>query len=331
MSLRHAKSLRQLLIFGIFLACGPGQSFAQLILNEANAVGAEEFLQTDDNFGLEKPYEGYDFGVFAYSGNDNPVSDPVRPGNPFPLDLDSLTPGEQTTLPNGWDRSQPTGLARIQGNGGDWMELVVSQDHTDLRGYTLYWENDEDFDFLIGENGDERGFIKFTDNKAFANLRAGTILTLSEDGVVLELRDQFPDEVESPLGPPPHQVLNPDGSVSTIDLSTDLSFDPFTGDDWHVHFHVDESLTDLGIATEYFEGFSDAKVDNDLWQMAIYDATNTAIQAEANDDGVAVISDLATGLIESIRGEANISGISVNNQEVFTRRLRSGRRSHTVD
>lgn len=30
-----------------------------------------------------------------------------------------------------------TTLGRIQGNGGDWIELVVIQDHLDLRGGSL--------------------------------------------------------------------------------------------------------------------------------------------------------------------------------------------------
>ena len=308
-----------LLLFNSTVACG------QLILNEASAVGDDQFVQTDEDFACDKAYEGYDFGVHPYSGNSNGVFDPV-PGNPFPADIDNsdnvfdpvsmacIDADPETTLPNGWSLKQATGFGRIQSNGGDWMELVVTDDHTDLRGYTLFWENDDNIDLAIGTNPEERGFIKFTDNEAFADLRAGTILTISERDSVAEIRDKFPDDVEFNLGgPDPHDT----GHV--YDLSTDDSFDPYSADDWHVHFHVDESLTDNGIATEYFEGFSDVKVDNDWWQMTIFDSTNTAVVEEAEDPGVMTISDLTTGKVQETVGEIpNL--VSVNNQEMLTLR-----------
>ena len=74
-------------------------------------------------------------------------------------------------------------------------------------------------------------------------------------------------------GPAPHDT----GHV--YDLNTNTSFNPFTANDWHIHFHVDESLTDQGIDTDYFAAFSDIKVDNDDWRLFILDATNTSAQA----------------------------------------------------
>ncbi len=286
---------------------------AQLILNEANAVGADQFVDVDP----EKPYEGFDFGIVTYSGNDNSETNPSDPGNPFPLDVNDNPSITQTTLPNGWDRSQPTGWARIEGNGGDWMELVVTQDHTDLRGYTLFFQNDEDFDFQIGENPDERGFIKFLNNKDFADLRAGTIITISEDASVNEIRDQYSAN-------PNYALFPPHDTGFDYDLSSDPTFDPFQGDDWHVHFHVDESRTDNGLDTEYFAAFSDAKVDNDEWTLWIFDSTNTAAQAESEDPSVVTVSDLTTGLVQGPIGEsqddwgANTGGGNVNNQELLS-------------
>ena len=88
---------------------------------------------------------------------------------------------------------RPRAGHRILGNGGDWLEFVVTEDHTDLRGYTLYWENDDGpVNMIPGENPDERGFIKFRNHKAFADLRAGTVITLSEDNQVAERRDKYP-------------------------------------------------------------------------------------------------------------------------------------------
>ena len=291
----------------------------QVILNEANAVGISSFVQTDETFGESKPYEGYDYGIIPHSGNNNSPIALVNPGNPFAADLDSaLGGGIQTSLPGGWDLiSNPTGFGRIQNNGGDWFEIVITDDHTDLRGYTFYWENDDNLDTIVGDGPDERGFIKLLDNKAFADMRAGTIITMSEDQIVAEVRDKFPNDDEFNLGGP-----DPHDTGYRYDLSTDTSFNPYTSDDWHVHFHVDESLTDLGLDTPYFAGYSDMKVDNDRWLLGIYDSTNTAIQAEAELPGT--ISDLITGQVMALVGEDTQPGVSVNNQELFTLRSDPG-------
>ena len=128
-------TMKKVYLIGALTTLLTSQASAQLILNEANAVGitaSNNYLQDGE------VYEGYDYGVIPYSGNSNPPTAGVNPGNPFPADVDSGTAGLQTTLPNGWDGS--TGWARIQENGGDWLELVVTSDLTDLRGYTLYWK-----------------------------------------------------------------------------------------------------------------------------------------------------------------------------------------------
>ncbi len=281
----------------LFLVAITSSGQAQLILNEANATSEDNFVATG---GTSKPYEGYDYGAMPYSGNNNAVNDPVAPGNPFPSDL-SANSGIQTTLPNGFDLASPTGWARIRGNGGDWIELVVTEDHTDLRGYTLFWENDESIngampDNMPGLHPDERGFIKFTHDQAYADLRAGTIITISEVDMVDEIRDKYPP-TPFPINPLVHDT------GYNYDLSTDTSFDPFTAADWHIHFHCDESFTDQGIATQFFEGFSDVKVDNDLWQMAIFDATNTSVVEQAEDEGVTMVTGLDVGLVQGRIGE----------------------------
>lgn len=59
----------------------------------------------------------------------------------------------------------------IEGNGGDWIELLVLQDGLDLRGWRLTME----------DRRGEAGELAFTDDPALADLRAGTILTVSEE------------------------------------------------------------------------------------------------------------------------------------------------------
>lgn len=284
---------------------------AQLIFNEGNSVGQSSDSYLSDG----EVYEGFDYGIAPYSGNTNSPYTGSPPGNPFPADVDSDTPGNQTTLPNGWDGT--TGWARIKNNGGDWLELVVTQDHTNLRGYTLYWENN-DTGAGIGADPDNRGALKLTDAQAWADLRAGTILTISEDNAASEIRDTWPDE---PGVPPQTNEIN---TGHVYDLGTDLSFNPFTGNDWHVHVWCDESYTDVGQPTEYFAGYSDCKVDNDSWQFAIFDASNTSLFGQVE----AVVSrsglDLTTGLVQGLVGEDvsnwgdNVPGGAghVNNQEM---------------
>lgn len=60
---------------------------------------------------------------------------------------------------------------RIPGNGGDWFELVVIQDHLDMRG----WKLD------IYENGILDETLDLTNHPLWSDLRSGTIITVGED------------------------------------------------------------------------------------------------------------------------------------------------------
>ena len=62
-------------------------------------------------------------------------------------------------------------LGRVEGNGGDWIELLVMAEEVDLRGWRLTLEDRR------GACGD----LTFTDEPLLAHLRAGTILTIAED------------------------------------------------------------------------------------------------------------------------------------------------------
>ncbi|MEI6273027.1 MAG: hypothetical protein WCQ03_06100, partial [Phycisphaerae bacterium] len=78
-----------------------------------------------------------------------------------------------------------TYLGRILGNGGNWVELVVTQDHLDIRGWKLRWAETlntatNGTDLWYGNGGVEQGIVTFSNNIAWSNLRAGTILTVCE-------------------------------------------------------------------------------------------------------------------------------------------------------
>jgi hypothetical protein len=93
----------------------------------------------------------------------------------------------------------------VQGNGGNWIELVVIADHLDIRGWTLEWQNSDP----------DSGSITFLAHGIWSDLRAGTIITIRENDL-----------------PPPDGYGN---------LSTDLSYAPlWGGGDWWIHANVDD-------------------------------------------------------------------------------------------
>lgn len=59
----------------------------------------------------------------------------------------------------------------IMGNGGDWFEMVVINDHLDVRGWKL----------AIIENGIANKTFTLSNDTLWSNLRSGTIITISED------------------------------------------------------------------------------------------------------------------------------------------------------
>jgi hypothetical protein len=97
---------------------------ADIVLNEYNAVNAEEFLNGGDSQADE------DGG-----------------------------------------RASDSYFGRIQGNGGDWFELIVIKDHLDVRNWKL--------DIYEGGILDET--LNISDHVIWSDLRSGTIITVSED------------------------------------------------------------------------------------------------------------------------------------------------------
>ena len=98
-------------------------------------------------------------------------------------------------------------FGRSLGNGGDWIEIVIVKDHTDIRGWKLQWietaATDADGTDVWYENGAvPQGEILFSAAAIWSDLRAGTILTITESSTVLG------------------------------GLDTDTSFNPCNGDWW---------------------------------------------------------------------------------------------------
>ena len=65
----------------------------------------------------------------------------------------------------------------IDGNGGNWFELLVIEDQVDMRGWSLEWTEDEAID---GSDETAAGVITLSSHDIWSNLRSGTILTFIE-------------------------------------------------------------------------------------------------------------------------------------------------------
>ena len=62
-------------------------------------------------------------------------------------------------------------FGRVQGNGGDWFEMVVIKDHLDMRGWQL--------DTYVSAKLDKT--LTLTADPLWSDLRAGTIITVAQD------------------------------------------------------------------------------------------------------------------------------------------------------
>ncbi len=67
------------------------------------------------------------------------------------------------------DDAEDTFFGRVQGNGGNWFELVVTVDHLDIRNWQFVWVEQID-----------TGTLTVSNDPLWSDLRSGTILTFTE-------------------------------------------------------------------------------------------------------------------------------------------------------
>lgn len=129
--------------------------------------------------------------------------------------------GTAADVVNGTDSA----LGRVIGNGGDWFELVVLEDRLDIRGWSVdVWNS--------GAGVAERtARLVFADAPELSDLRAGTIITVSED------------------------------------IADDVSYLPQTGD-WNLNLQANDA--DQG-AYFTVASQTDFTTDNNDTQIAIFD------------------------------------------------------------
>ena len=144
-----------------------------------------------------------------------------------------------------------TFFGTIDGNGGNWFELLVIDDHTDMRGWRFDWNEDE----TVGA-GEETatGSITLSQDAIWSDLRSGSIITI----------------IETP---------NADGAEG-FDTSTDTSYDPQNGDWWiNVATQQEQAKGAAGLLTTTTnDGVAgDFSVGNDDWTLEIFDSTGSSV------------------------------------------------------
>lgn len=148
-------------------------------------------------------------------------------------------------------------LGRIQGNGGNWIELAVVGDGTagstvDMRGWALAWEEDGD-----------QGTIFLSNDGFWSAVPAGTLVTVGE----LET-------VTSETG-------------GTVVNGSDVTLDFATGDNWAHVWSFDTTYVSSTTTNVTGDGSGNFSVGNDNWNVTIYDsATLTNIVFGPEGEGI---------------------------------------------
>ena len=142
------------------------------------------------------------------------------------------------------DLGSDTALGRIKGNGGDWFELLVLQDRTDLRGWTIEIRNTEHG--VLGV----RAALKLTSDDVLGDLRAGTLLTISED------------------------------------IADDVDYDPAAGD-WHINLQSDDEQSGHFISAASQSNFA---INETETQIRIIDETGATAAVWTGEGALGEVS-----------------------------------------
>jgi len=87
------------------------------------------------------------------------------------VDATNFLGGGDSSADESGGRASDSYFGRIEGNGGDWFELVVITDHLNMGK----WKLD------LTENKKSLGTLELTNHAIWSDLRAGTIITVAED------------------------------------------------------------------------------------------------------------------------------------------------------
>ena len=227
-----------------------------------SAVGLPAGLSIDEGSGVIDGY-ALEAGTFAVTAT---ATDSLGLSGSRNFTWTTTYPSSSAVILNEWnavgsanflkDGGSDSFFGTVVGNGGDWFEIVVVDDHVDLRGWSLELL-DSDNDLLVLETTDE--FV-FNQSSLLADVRAGTIITVSEN---------VPD---------------------------DASYDP-AGGDWWINFQAN-SADEGGFFTSGSQ--SNFDTNNDNWQLIIRDAAGNPVFGPAGEGagGVTGVSSTEIGELE---------------------------------
>ena len=160
------------------------------------------------------------------------------------------------------DKGVDSYFGRVLGNGGNWVEFIVTQDHLDLRGYKLLWAETlntatDGTDQWYGNGAVEQGIITFSNNAVWSDMRAGTILTVCEF----------------------------DASNSAGGKNDDFTFDPCNGD-WWINAHTFNNSTYFTTTTnKTLDVPGNFSTGNNGWLMEIRDKNDNLVTAGCGEGG----------------------------------------------
>ena len=143
-------------------------------------------------------------------------------------------------------------FGRVVGNGNNWIELVVTTDHLDIRGWKLRWAENLKFtstgqNLWYGDGLVNQGIITFSNDARWSNLRAGTILT----------------------------VIEFDKAGGGYD--DDFTFDPCAGD-WWINVHAKNNTALISTVTNVTgDSAGNFSVGNDGWLLEVVNAAGQVV------------------------------------------------------
>lgn len=150
-------------------------------------------------------------------------------------------------------------LGRIEGNGGNWIELAVVGDGTDgstvdMRNWTLDWV----------EDGTDVGTINLSNDSFWSNVRAGTLITIGEL-----------QTLTAELG-------------GTVVNGSNVGIDFASGDHWAHVWSFDTQYISSTITNVSGDGSGNFSVGKDNWQLTIKDNSASIVfgpEGEGISDG----------------------------------------------
>jgi hypothetical protein len=141
--------------------------------------------------------------------------------------------------PPGPNDGTDTYFGTVKGNGDDWIELAVVQDHLDIRGWSIAWSTSDKNGVYI-----DGGSLSFANSDVWKDLRQGTLIGLQDN-------DSDNDAT---------------GGVGAV--TSDTSYNPFSGD-WTILANIADA--NLISKTHW-------KINNDNWKGILRDASNQTVE-----------------------------------------------------